>query len=67
MFSWIGFGGDGVHNAPHLHYIDGARKYSASKIAQIAKEKFEPVSGIEGPAYCPMKATMYAVKKFPVR
>ncbi|MFH4975773.1 hypothetical protein AB6A40_002482 [Gnathostoma spinigerum] len=67
-FGWIGFGGEGAHNEPHLQYERASARLDMNSIMQIVRShSFEPASGIESPNICPLKAVKYAIEHYPFR
>lgn len=66
-FGWVGFGGEGVHHEPLVHYEQNEALLDVSTFMRQTQQSFEPVSGIEVPHGCPKKAVEFAVKHFPFR
>ncbi|VDK88786.1 unnamed protein product, partial [Litomosoides sigmodontis] len=66
-FGWVGFGGEGVHHQPLVHYEQGQALLDISNFVKQTEPNFEPRSGIEIPHHCPKKAMEFTVKHFPFR
>uniref|UniRef100_A0A0R3RL85 VWFD domain-containing protein n=1 Tax=Elaeophora elaphi TaxID=1147741 RepID=A0A0R3RL85_9BILA len=66
-FGWVGFGGEGVHHEPLVHYEQGEALLDASTFMKQTQQIFQPISGIETPHGCPKKAVEFTIKHFPFR
>jgi len=66
-FGWIGYGGDGVHRAPHTHTHHDSTHMDAAAIAALSGVDFNTESGIEASAIDPMSAVNYAVEHYEYR
>uniref|UniRef100_A0A1I8EX74 VWFD domain-containing protein n=1 Tax=Wuchereria bancrofti TaxID=6293 RepID=A0A1I8EX74_WUCBA len=66
-FGWIGFGGEGVHHEPLVHYEHNEALMDISTFIKQTQQTFEPIFGIEQSYICPKKALEFTLKHFPFR
>ncbi|CAG9538789.1 unnamed protein product [Cercopithifilaria johnstoni] len=66
-FGWVGFGGEGVHHEPLVHYEQDEALFDVSNFIKQTQQTFEPISRIDTPHSCPKKAIEFTVKHFPFR
>ncbi|KAM3718740.1 putative apolipophorin protein [Dirofilaria immitis] len=66
-FGWVGFGGEGIHHEPLVHYEEDNALLDVSNFMKQTQQSFEPISGIEVPHVCPKKAVEFTIKHFPFR
>uniref|UniRef100_A0A915PUL0 Vitellogenin n=1 Tax=Setaria digitata TaxID=48799 RepID=A0A915PUL0_9BILA len=58
-FGWVGFGGEGVHHEPLVHYEQDEALFDVRTFIRQAQQTFEPVSGIGVSHGCPKKAVEF--------
>ncbi|VDM98289.1 unnamed protein product [Thelazia callipaeda] len=66
-FGWVGFGGEGIHNKPHIHYDHNEALLNFSSFVRQTRQSFEIVSAIEPNHGNPADAIKFAIRKFPFR
>ncbi|VDK62311.1 unnamed protein product [Anisakis simplex] len=66
-FGWIGYGGEGIHHSPHIHYGHDSALLDMNAFVRQTQHKFESESGFEPKPMCTLEAIKYAVEHFPFR